>query len=976
MQQQSFSFDASHPNLITVPVHKNLLEATSDLIFQQHAQQLPDLSKIVVLLSNNDAVNYFKSILLEKAAALGHHALLGPQVTTLHSWLNEQVFIESVTVSSHTRELLLVDALQKHKHIYGHGSPWVLAESLMELFNELTQWQVDLPTSVDDFKTKLANAYGSTEEVSKSLGREALLVHTLWYAMHQQLHEHNMIDQFGALLLKLGQSISQLADNQQLYYCGINQATPAEHEWRKQLFERERLHVISYDSSSFKTDTESHNYIQCLDLIFSPQKDTFKNRTLECQQRFPVSPIEPIISIYSASDSEDEALAVDFQVRRWLIEGKTQIGIVTENRKLARRIRALLERANVFVEDTAGWPLSTTSAAAVLERWLETVEEDFHYLPLLDCLKSPFFLEHSQDYLQLVYFLEQHIVIDENIASGIQRYLNHIEYRKHKLPEGMETDVYDRLTALIEKISHAAEPLLPLIDGGHYDASQFIDALLESLARLDIVSAYNKDAAGLQLLSEIDQLKIAAELAPMSLTWTTFRNWLGLTLERFNFKTQDRESTVKLLTLNNSEYYSFDAIVIAGAEQEFLPRAGKQSPFFNDAVRSALGIPTQQVNRELSYYLFRRLLVSIPVDEPQSSIFISKRARENDEDIIPSPWVAELQAFHYLTYGTDLSDNSLALMINDPRAHIKLDEAAMPSPVTSTPKVASPATLIPKTLSASAYQQLINCPYQFFAARCLKLAPPDIVKEALEKSDYGERVHRCLEAFHSDVPELPGPFTEKITPQNHQQAIELLSQIAQKVFSKDIEDNFMHRGWLKRWLVIIPLYIEWQMEQQSIRTPRATEINITNAKLDHGLNIRGRIDRVDESQEQFSVIDYKTGYIPPIVDVLSGEAIQLPFYILLLISQTEHELTAAMTKKGLASNAQYVDVGNATKVSSKVEITDDDLRPLVTHNQQRLTEIMQQIHKGEALPAWGDTGTCVYCLMDGLCRKQTWVFEH
>ena len=972
MQQQSFLFDTPHHSQCTIPIYKNLLDSTCDLILQQHSERLPDLSHITVLLDNNDAINNFRLALLDKANAMGCHALLGPHITTLHAWLNEQIFIEPATASNHTRELLLVEALQKHSHIYGHGSPWMLAESLMELFNELTQWQVKLPTSVNDFKESLAIAYGSTDEVSSSQGREALLVHTLWYAMHQQLNELNMIDQFGALLLKLGQSLTQLNSKQQLYYCGINQPTPAEYEWRKQLFERKQLHVVSYDLSNLAADAEAPEYIQCLDLIFNHQKSAFINRAQECRQRFPVSPVDPLMSIYSASDSEDEALAVDFQVRRWLIEGKTQIGIVTENRKLARRIRALLERADVVVEDNAGWPLSTTSAAAVLERWLETVEDDFHYLPLLDCLKSPFFLEHTQDHLQLVYFLEQHIVIDENIASGLDRYLKHIEYRKHKLPEGMGAEAYDRLNSLINKIAYAAEPLLPLLDGDHYDAAQFIGALLDSMERLNIVNAYNNDAAGIQLLSEIEQLKIAVKIAPIMLTWTTFRNWLGLTLERFNFKPQDQESSVKLLTLNSSEYFSFDAVVLAGAEQEFLPRATKQSPFFNDAVRSALGIPTQQDNRKLSYYLFRRLLASTP---NENSIFITKRAKENDEDIMPSPWVAELQAFHSLAYGTDLSNNCLSAMISDPRARIKRDKASMPSPVGSTPTAASPDALTPKTLSASAYQQLINCPYQFFAARCLKLAPPDSVKEALEKSDYGERVHKCLEAFHGNVPELPGPFGEKITSENRHQAIELLNRISQKVFSKDIEDNFMHRGWLKRWLLVIPMYIDWQMEQQSTATPRATEINIENAKLEHQVNIRGRIDRVDESKEQFSVIDYKTGYIPPIEDVMSGEAIQLPFYLLLLISQTDHELAEIISKANAKYSSQYVDLGSAAKVSSKVEITDDDLRPLATQNQQRLTDVMQQIHNGEALPAWGDTQTCEYCPMDGLCRKQTWAFE-
>ena len=276
MRQQSFLFDAPHQNQSTVPIYKNLIDATCDLILQQNRQHLPDLSNITVLLNNNDAVNSFRSTLLEKATTIGYPALLGPHITSLHSWLNARIFIKPVTASNHTRELLLVDALQKHEHIYGHGSPWVLAESLMELFNELTQWQVNLPASVDDFKQNLASAYGSTNEVSSSLGREALLVHTLWFAMHQQLAAQNMIDHNGALLLKLGQSLDQINTIQQLYYCGLNQPAPAEQEWRRKLFDREQLHVVCYDPSTLSINSEAPEYVQCMDLLYNHKKNTLK----------------------------------------------------------------------------------------------------------------------------------------------------------------------------------------------------------------------------------------------------------------------------------------------------------------------------------------------------------------------------------------------------------------------------------------------------------------------------------------------------------------------------------------------------------------------------------------------------------------------------------------------------------------------------------------------------------------------------
>ncbi|HEY5602841.1 MAG TPA: hypothetical protein VIM41_07025, partial [Gammaproteobacteria bacterium] len=78
MEQQTFSFNGSRGQPIVVPIHKNLIDASCEWILQHYAQQLPDLSNIVILLTNTDAVNYSKTVLLNQAAAKGYHALLGP----------------------------------------------------------------------------------------------------------------------------------------------------------------------------------------------------------------------------------------------------------------------------------------------------------------------------------------------------------------------------------------------------------------------------------------------------------------------------------------------------------------------------------------------------------------------------------------------------------------------------------------------------------------------------------------------------------------------------------------------------------------------------------------------------------------------------------------------------------------------------------------------------------------------------------
>ncbi len=102
------------------------------------------------------------------------------------------------------------------------------------------------------------------------------------------------------------------------------------------------------------------------------------------------------LSLFNANGLEDEAQCVAQTVINWLVEGKTQIAIVPQDRMVARRVRALLERAQIVVADETGWKLSTTRAAAVLAAWLELVASNAQTSALLEFLKSPFLFQDPQ----------------------------------------------------------------------------------------------------------------------------------------------------------------------------------------------------------------------------------------------------------------------------------------------------------------------------------------------------------------------------------------------------------------------------------------------------------------------------------------------------------------------------------------------------------------------------------------------------
>ena len=272
------------------------------------------------------------------------------------------------------------------------------------------------------------------------------------------------------------------------------------------------------------------------------------------------------------------------------------------------------------------------------------------------------------------------------------------------------------------------------------------------------------------------------------------------------------------------------------------------------------------------------------------------------------------------------------------------------------PRPTLPATLLPERLSVSAHRHLIDCPYKFFAACGLQLKPREEIKEAFEKAEYGQLVHRVLELFHQGGDGYPGPFPEALTTANQQAAITLLEQISDSIFSRELEDNFEHRAWLRRWRVLIPDYITWQIKHQA-NWHFSTAEQQASLELPGDRTLHGRLDRIDTGKEGADILDYKTGRAPKQEAVESGEDVQLSSYALLSTT--------------LPARVEYLQVDG--KVRSGASLEGAALATLAGGVKQRLIAVLDAIEAGAALPAWGDADSCRWCEMDGLCRQQAWL---
>ncbi|HSQ02776.1 MAG TPA: PD-(D/E)XK nuclease family protein, partial [Burkholderiales bacterium] len=390
---------------------------------------------------------------------------------------------------------------------------------------------------------------------------------------------------------------------------------------------------------------------------------------------------------------------------------------------------------------------------------------------------------------------------------------------------------------------------------------------------------------------------------------------------------------------------AFDSILIVGGDSAHLPNPDRGSLFFNQRVRAQLGLPGRADHARDAEEALTGLIACC-----EDVLVTWQRVIAGEANLL-SPPLERLSALHRLAYGTGLEDPALPERAR--LAPMRAPAPSAPAPSARPAPAAVPA-LIRSTLSASAHNALMACPYQYYARHILGLTEEDGIRELIEKSDYGERVHRALAAFHRDYPRISGVEA--------QCAEEALARLSEAAFADSIEENYLARAWLERWTALIPQYIAWQRAHESdgwhvIASEAVRTLDVCTPG-GRQLTLRGRIDRVDaDDEDRTALIDYKTQRRERlrVKAEADGEDVQLPFYALLWGAPVAAALFLGIERDGVTGHEMKADVNSLAR---EVCI--------------RLTTLHDALHEGTPLPAHGSDAVCEYCEMSGLCRRAYW----
>ncbi|MEC4718720.1 PD-(D/E)XK nuclease family protein [Noviherbaspirillum sp. CPCC 100848] len=890
------------------------------------------LSGIRVVVPRPEHAQMLKAAL---AAHLGR-SFIAPRITTPDAWLAQSLQPSfgggrrQAGPSTMRIERLMALYAQMRAH------PWLkklfhakrntdllpVAHSLLNLCDELSEamlplMRVDADAAATQWRTVLQQLPLPAQGI---LSDEARLVWTLWQGQFDG-------DDPAAIRLARLRRLAAAADAP-LVWIGNGQPQPL-HDAFLEAYAR-RCPVLSV-VPEWQPRSLASAYAAAWPEVLDENEGEHGAATASADANAGMDPSAAVF-LHAARSLEDEAQHAAQTVLKWLSEGRKRIAVIAQDPAAARRLRALLARAGIVVADQTERKLSATRPAAMLAALLDVVATRAGTPALLDLLKCPGLCEDLPGKAECVMQIELALrranvpggwnpvlaaVARESGAPGARMLLLRIAGQAWRFSGRKSLNGWARLTE---------SALRELGLRGGMEAAQALEA--RKAGRADG-----------QLLALLDGLAYQGGSDRTKFGFAEWRAMLGTQFESTSCIEDDGDCCVVMLPLSGTPLRRFDAVVMLGADAAHLPLLAERAPAFAGHVRRELGLSSREVRQRMQLREFAELLNANP------EVVLCWQAVRDGEPNAASPWIERLRLV--------LEQNGRSGL---PAHHVAFQERRLRA---SPPRKPSPSApeLLPGVLSATAYNSLVACPYQFFATRMLGLASLEELTELPEKRDYGGWLHAILKAYHESIRDNPVDIAVRER---------LLRDITDQVFRDALvpgaaAPGALVLGYYARWQKAIPAYLEWADEREASGWRFALGEQMLERVLEWEggqILLRGRVDRIDEHPDgSRAILDYKAQGVQALRETLrEGDDHRLAFCAVLSEAPVSSghlvALEPSRNRTGDAAAEHFIEWQEQL--------------------ERRIVSSLQAIGAGAPLPATGVERICIHCDVRGLCRKGTW----
>ena len=650
----------------------------------------------------------------------------------------------------------------------------------------------------------------------------------------------------------------------------------------------------------------------------------------------------PTASLHACHDAQDEAQRAAACVILQANAGRTPVALVANDRLLVRQVSAQLHGAGLSVRDETGWKLSTTHAAARLMSLLRAADPRARTDDLLD-------------------FLQQ-----TRVWPGAQ--LQSLERRARALGLAHAASALQH-PKLVGSVPHGLPELIAALQASR-PLSQWLPDLAQTLRGCGWWDDWAADAAGQQIVQTLrlgdgashelavleqglqEDATEAPRRPPPRMSLAAFTAWVRDALEGASFMApQAGAPDVVILPMAQLLGRSFAATVAPGCDERHLPASPEPPGAWTPQERKALGLPDREALAEAARQAWE-MLVRLP------EVHLLWRTQEQGEAVLPSPWVLML----------DGAQAGAAPAAVDPRERRPLVPEAVVRPGPSA------GDLLPEALSASAYQDLRDCPYRFFALRQLRLQDTDELEVEPDKRDMGIWLHAVLKVFHEEraqaQAEGPAPDARSDRERIDRLARATAEHMGLNALAAADDETGGRAGFLPfqaAWPAVRDGYLEWlwKFEANGDRAgPRFAQAELSLRSEAGPYRLIGTLDRVDHQDSPEGlipfVIDYKTEPRDTTRNRVKQplEDTQIAYYAALLPEETVRAAYLSVTESRDAGATLLVE-------QTQVIAARDALR-------EGLVRDLDRVASGHGMPALGEGKVCDFCAARGLCRKDFW----
>jgi ATP-dependent helicase/DNAse subunit B len=205
-------------------------------------------------------------------------------------------------------------------------------------------------------------------------------------------------------------------------------------------------------------------------------------------------------------------------------------------------------------------------------------------------------------------------------------------------------------------------------------------------------------------------------------------------------------------------------------------------------------------------------------------------------------------------------------------------------------RITSPAALAVlgsrDAYAVSDLERMAGCSAAWFVERHLR--PGDIDRE-VDAMTRGLILHSSLQRFYAQLPAAV-PGAERVTAENVEDAVRLVHRCLGEALATGLRldvDELVRRELERGLQRDLERLVRDEAVAPSPFVPRRLEHSFRDYELAPGIVVSGKIDRVDADpwSARGIVVDYKSGAATPAAEILRGEKLQVPLYLLVLRDQ-------------------------------------------------------------------------------------------